>query len=75
MKIALEANNAIDFSRLAHNFKGVSANFSAGPLTRLSADLEALGRQDDLATAPELLTRLDIEAQHLVKYLKEAGII
>ncbi|HEY5269631.1 MAG TPA: Hpt domain-containing protein [Anaerolineales bacterium] len=74
IKTALEAHNANDLSRLAHNLKGVSANFSAGPVTNLSAELETLCRQDDLATAPELLVRLEVEADHLVKYLKEAGI-
>ena len=74
MKTALEAHNANDLSRLAHNLKGVSANFSANPVTRLSAELEALGCQDDLVTAPELLVRLEVEAERLVKYLNEAGI-
>ncbi len=75
IKTALEAHNANDLSRLAHNLKGVSANFSADPVTRLSAELEALGCQDDLVTAPELLVRLEVEAERLVKYLKEVGII
>jgi len=74
IKTALKAHNSNDLSRLAHNLKGVSANFSAGPITNLSAELETLGRQDDLATAPELLARLEVEAGRLVKYLKEAGI-
>jgi two-component system, sensor histidine kinase and response regulator len=74
IKTALEAHNANDLSRLAHNLKGVSANFSAGPVTKLSDELETLGRQDDLASAPELLARLEIEVSLLVKYLKEAGI-
>jgi len=74
MKTALAAHNANDLSRLAHNLKGVSANFSAGPVTNLSAELEALGRQDDLASAPELLARLEVEIERLVNYLKETGI-
>jgi len=75
IKTALLANNANDLSRFAHNLKGVSANFSAGPVTNVSAELETLGRQEDLKTAPELLARLEVEAERLVKYLKEAGII
>jgi signal transduction histidine kinase/DNA-binding response OmpR family regulator/HPt (histidine-containing phosphotransfer) domain-containing protein len=74
IKTALETHNTNDLSRLAHNLKGVSANFSASPITNLSAELETLGREDDLATAPELLARLEVEAGRLVKYLKEAGI-
>ena len=75
IKTAIEAHNATDLSRLAHNLKGVSANFSSDPVTRLSAELEALGRQDDFATAPKLLASLEAEAERLVLYLKETGII
>jgi two-component system sensor histidine kinase/response regulator len=74
LKTALEAHNANDFSRYAHNLKGVSANFSAGPVTNLCAEMEALGRQDDLTTAPQLLARLEFETDRLIKYLKEVGI-
>jgi HPt (histidine-containing phosphotransfer) domain-containing protein len=74
LKTALESHNANDFSRHAHNLKGVSANFSAGPVTNLCAEMEALGRQDDLTTAPQLLARLEFETDRLIKYLKEVGI-
>jgi len=74
IKTALETQNANDLSRLAHNLKGVSANFSAGPVTKLSDELEALGRQDDFANAPELVARLEIEVSRLLEYLKETGI-
>jgi two-component system, sensor histidine kinase and response regulator len=72
---AIQAGNANDLSRLAHNLKGVSANFSADPLTRLSAELEISGRQDDLKTAPDLVAQLEKEADVLQKYLKEEGIM
>jgi two-component system sensor histidine kinase/response regulator len=75
LRAALEVGNTNDFYRLAHNLKGVSANFNAGPLTKLSAGLEILGRQDDLSAAPELLAQLEKEAEELYKYLQEAGII
>jgi two-component system sensor histidine kinase/response regulator len=75
MQTALEGKNASDLNRLAHNFKGLSANFSAGPLTLLSAEMETLCSQDDIARLPALLAQLEIEAGRLVKYLKEAGII
>ncbi len=74
LRTALETRNANDFSRHAHNLKGVSANFSAAPVTKLCAELEALGRQDDLSSAPDLLKRLEFETGRLIKYLKEAGI-
>ena len=75
LRTALEAGNANDLSRLAHNLKGVSANFDAGPLSRLAAELETLGRQDDLDAAPELLAQIEKEVVQLQIYLKEAGII
>ena len=74
LKIALNTKNANDFTRHAHNMKGVSANFSADPITKLSAELEALGRGDDLASAPGILASLELEAERLVKFLKESGI-
>ncbi len=75
LRAALLAQNSNTLSRLAHNFKGVSANFSAVPITEISAELEALGSQENLAPVPELLARLEVEAARLVKYLKESGII
>jgi two-component system sensor histidine kinase/response regulator len=75
MKTALKDHNANDLSRLAHNFRGVSANFSAGPLTELSYKLETLGCQDDLVTAPELLASLEVEAEFFKNFLKENGTI
>jgi two-component system, sensor histidine kinase and response regulator len=75
LRTALAAGNANDLSRLAHNLKGVSANFNADPLSKLAAELEVLGRQDDLDAAPELLDQIAKEAAQLQIYLKEAGII
>ncbi len=72
---AIQAGNTNDLSRLAHNLKGVSANFSADPLTRLSAELEISGRQDDLKTAPALVAQLEQQADVLQKYLKDEGLI
>ncbi len=75
LKNALEAHNSNDFSRHAHNLKGVSANFSAIPVTNLCAEMEALGRQDDLSSAPKLLASLEVEQERLINYLKEVGVI
>ncbi len=74
LRTALEARNANDFSRHAHNLKGVSANFSAAPVTKICTELETLGREDDLTSAPGLLDRLEFETRRLVKFLNEAGI-
>jgi PAS domain S-box-containing protein len=75
LKTALETRNANDFSRHAHNLKGVSANFSAIPVTNLCAEMEAIGRQDDLTSAPNLLALLEVEKDRLEKYLIDAGIL
>jgi two-component system, sensor histidine kinase and response regulator len=75
LKGALEAGNADTLFRSAHNLKGVSANFSADPLTKLAAELETLGRQGNLSTAPGLLAKLEEESERFQKYLKETGII
>jgi PAS domain S-box-containing protein len=74
LKKALEARNSNDFSRHAHNLKGVSANFSAAPVTSICAEMEAVGRQDDLSAAPQLVARLEVETDRLIKYLKDVGI-
>ncbi|MFH1907775.1 MAG: response regulator, partial [Chloroflexota bacterium] len=55
MQAALKSGDANTLSRLAHNLKGISANFSAGPLSGLAAQLETLGKQEDLTAAPALL--------------------
>ena len=74
IKSAVDLKNANDLSRFAHNLRGVSANFSAEGITDLCAQLEALGRHEDLTTATELVSRLEVEAGRLVKYLQESGI-
>jgi HPt (histidine-containing phosphotransfer) domain-containing protein len=74
IKSAVDLKNANDLSRFAHNLRGVSANFSAEGITDLCAQLEALGRHEDLATATELVSRLEVEAGRLEKYLQESGI-
>jgi two-component system sensor histidine kinase/response regulator len=74
LKKSLETNNANDLTRCAHNLKGISANFSAGPITRLSSELETLGRQEELGSAPEIIAQLEVEVARFVKFLKEAGL-
>jgi two-component system sensor histidine kinase/response regulator len=75
LRTALDTHNANDFSRHAHNLKGVSANFSAIPVTNLCAEMEALGRQDDLTSASILVERLEVEKDRLEKYLNDLGIL
>jgi len=71
IKKALKSNNANDLSRQAHNLKGISANFDAGPLSRLAAELETLGAKNDLTNAAGLVEQLEIEAERLRQYCAE----
>jgi len=68
LHIALDTKNANNLFRLAHNLKGVSANFSAGPVTRIAAQIEALGRVEDTTLAASLVAQLDIEVARLVEF-------
>jgi signal transduction histidine kinase/CheY-like chemotaxis protein/DNA-binding LacI/PurR family transcriptional regulator/HPt (histidine-containing phosphotransfer) domain-containing protein len=75
MKKALETNDANTLFRLAHNLKGVSANFNTGPLTHVAAEIEALGKAEDLTYAADLVRQVEIEAERLRLFCaKELGI-
>jgi two-component system sensor histidine kinase/response regulator len=72
---ALQTNNANDLFRHAHNLKGVSANFSADPVTRVAAQIEALGKSEDTTNAANLVKLLEMEVERLVKYCEtELGV-
>jgi two-component system sensor histidine kinase/response regulator len=58
---ALAAGDANTISRLAHNLKGISLNFSADPLAAVAAELEERGRRENLADAPARAARLESE--------------
>jgi CheY-like chemotaxis protein/HPt (histidine-containing phosphotransfer) domain-containing protein len=75
LREALGADNASTLGRLAHNLKGVSANFSAGPLTSLALELETCGREEDLSGAPGLLDQLAAEVERLKAFLSEQKIL
>jgi two-component system sensor histidine kinase/response regulator len=75
IKTAMEHRNIPDLSRLAHNLKGLSANFSTDAITRLAAELEACGRLDDLNNAHDLINQLEVEVKRLRKFMEEADII
>ena len=68
---ALDDHDANRLCRLAHNLKGISLNFSAGPLAAVALKLEELGRREDLTDAPALVAQLDAETQRLEAYLSE----
>jgi HPt (histidine-containing phosphotransfer) domain-containing protein len=68
IQLALQTNNANDLYRHAHNLKGVSANFSAGPVSSLAAQIEALGKSEDITNAAALVKQLEAEAERLRQY-------
>ncbi len=74
MQAALKSGDANTLSRLAHNLKGISANFSAGPLSGLAARLETLDKQEDLTSAPALLEQIELESGRLRKFAKGLGV-
>ena len=74
LKNSLQKNDSGAFSRSAHSLKGVSANFNASAINRIAAQLEALGRQDELTSAPPLLDQLDEEIIRLREYMIDLGV-
>jgi two-component system, sensor histidine kinase and response regulator len=66
--------DASSFSRAAHNLKGVSANFSAIRVNQIAAELEKMGRQDDLSAAGSLLDQLELENKRLFEYMFSLGV-
>ena len=51
--------------RAAHNLKGSSNNLGARTMATLAADLEALGKNETVEGAAELITRLEHEYQRV----------
>ncbi len=75
LRAALNAKNSTGVFRQAHNLKGVAANFSAGPVTRIAAQIEALGADGEIAPVAELVNQLEVEMEHLrVFCAKELGV-
>lgn len=56
---AIEAGDAELVRTLGHGLKGASANLSLPALRQAAADLEAAGREADLASARAALERLE----------------
>jgi CheY-like chemotaxis protein len=71
LKSALQAGDVEKLGRYAHNLKGLSMNFNAGPLSTLAAKLEACGRQKNMADAPMLVEQIENEVMRLQEYLSK----
>jgi PAS domain S-box-containing protein len=65
MRTALESGNSQSLSYLAHNLKGVSANFSALQLAGLSASLDERCRAGDLDGARSIMSAVEAAAGRL----------
>ncbi len=70
MKTSIERGDAQKLNRDAHNLKGVSANFSAGPLFSLAEKLEMKSKAGDLSDAAALLSQIELEIERLRHYVK-----
>ena len=70
---AMQAGDANQVARLAHNLKGVSLNFSANPLSDIALHLEELCKREDLTSAPSLVAQLEAEAQRVEAFLSDHG--
>jgi two-component system sensor histidine kinase/response regulator len=67
---ALEIKDNKTLSRLAHNIKGVSLNFSADNLSQLAAILETKTNEKDLSSAEQIIEQMKIEADKIIVYFK-----
>jgi two-component system sensor histidine kinase/response regulator len=68
MRQAVNQADALNLERLAHNLKGVSANFCTVPFTDYARTLEICAKQDDLSSAPKWIERLEAEINHLHQF-------
>jgi HPt (histidine-containing phosphotransfer) domain-containing protein len=75
MEAAIQHADAASLHHLGHNLKGAASNFSARPLVALAQELEQSAKNGDIAGAPELLQRMQVEAQRLAGFLKQLQTI
>ncbi len=71
---ALRDGNASALTRLAHNLKGVSLNFSAEAVADIALKLEEIGKREDLTGAPALIAQLEAEVRRLQEYLSKNSV-
>jgi two-component system, sensor histidine kinase and response regulator len=71
---AVREGDANRLTRLAHNLKGLSLNFSANTLAQFALGLEEIGRQNDLTQAAVIFRQLEAETQRVKEYLIQNGL-
>jgi two-component system sensor histidine kinase/response regulator len=64
-------HNAQQTAALAHRIKGAAANVSAVEVSRLAAELEAMGRAADLEQAGDRLARIKVECRRLNDFVED----
>ena len=74
IKVAIQDGDSNQLSRLAHNLKGISLNFSADPLASIAAKLEMCGAHDNISDAFSLFDKLSFEARRLETYLSRTDV-
>jgi len=75
IQAALNENSANMLGRLAHNLKGTCLNFGTEPLATLSAELEAMGKREDLQFAPFLLEQMQQEIRRLQEFVSSQQLV
>jgi two-component system, sensor histidine kinase and response regulator len=68
---AVEAQDAGRVSRAAHRLRGESAVFGARRAVALAQELEQMGKENDLARAPQTLELVQLELDRLRRELEE----
>ena len=71
IRAAIQKNDAAAVKLLAHNLKGVAANFEAAKMTALAHELDILAGQGDLSRASELALAIEKEIPALEKNLDD----
>jgi HPt (histidine-containing phosphotransfer) domain-containing protein len=69
---AVKEGNASGVRQAAHSLKGMVAGFDASSAHGLAAEMEGLGKADDLSKASGLLSSLLLEFSRVMNYLKVA---
>jgi len=75
MQTAIDGNNANKLARLAHNLKGTSLNFSTEPLATLSAELEEMGKRDEIQFVASLVNQMQEEVHRLQEFVASRQLI
>jgi len=71
MWAALESGDLQSLSYLAHNLKGVSANFGARQLAQLSTQLDGFCQSGDLAKGQQLLPEVEMAVERLKAHIDD----